>query len=77
MRLLTLNVNGIRNDKKRERLFNWLKSKPYDLYLLQETHCTDEVEEQWKRQWEGKSIWNNGESNSRGVAILFRREFDV
>ena len=77
MRLVALNVNGIRNDNKRERLFKWLVSKPYDLYLIQETHCTDEVEEKWKRQWKGVSLWNNGDSNSRGVAMLFKQDLDA
>lgn len=34
-----LNVNGLRDTKKRDFLFNWQVSKNYDLIGLQETYC--------------------------------------
>ena len=34
----SLNVDGIRDDGKRARIFEYLKSLKYDFFLLQETH---------------------------------------
>jgi exonuclease III len=39
-----LNVNGIRENKKRLTVFNIFKHKKYDMVFLQETHCQDENE---------------------------------
>ena len=35
--IATLNVDGIRDDDKRARIFKYLRSLNYDFYLLQET----------------------------------------
>ena len=40
LQLVTINVNGLRDNRKRELVFNWLVSKKYDCICLQETHCT-------------------------------------
>ena len=37
--LVTINVNGMRNSKKRDLVFNWLVAKKCKLICLQETHC--------------------------------------
>ena len=34
----TLNVDGIRDDDKRARIFEYLRSLKHDFFLLQETH---------------------------------------
>lgn len=74
----SINVNGLRNYKKRQNIFHWLQKKRYDIILLQETHCSDNSTElEWKRDWEGNSIWNNGTNLSKGVCILFRKKFEM
>ena len=46
----SINVNGLRNEKKRQNVFIWLKSKKYDINLLQETHCENSDEEnEWAK----------------------------
>ncbi|WAR10605.1 hypothetical protein MAR_035681, partial [Mya arenaria] len=63
----SLNVNGIRNKIKREKIFHYLKQKTYDFVYLQETHCANESEASlWAKLWERKMIWNKGSSQSRG-----------
>lgn len=37
--LVSLNINGLKNDKKRKALFTLLRSNNYDIIFLQETHC--------------------------------------
>ena len=51
--LITYNVRGLRDLKKRRKLFNYLKkhSSKQGFIFLQETHSTKEVEKFWKAQW--------------------------
>ena len=38
--IITLNVNGLFDNKKRENIFQYLKNQPALFFLLQETHST-------------------------------------
>jgi exonuclease III len=73
------NVNGLRDNRKRELVFNWLVSKKYDCICLQETHCTgvniNRWESEWKTQGGGASAWLCGSSESKGVTILLSKHF--
>ena len=74
----SINVNGLRNDKKRQNVFNWLKNKKHDIILLQDTHCANSDEEkEWVHDWNGTSLWCNGTRSSKGVAILIKRTTTV
>ena len=46
--ILTLNVNGLRDNAKRAGLLMWLRALPSvpDVVCLQETHCTSLAEGQ-------------------------------
>lgn len=44
---------------------------------LQETHSSNENINIWNAQWKGVSILAHGETNARGVAILFGQDLDV
>ena len=41
--ILSLNINGMSEDKKRNKLFENLTNKNIDLILLQETHSTNKM----------------------------------
>ena len=43
----TLNVDGILDDDKRARIFEYLRSLMYDFYLLQKTRVQTEDIEAW------------------------------
>ena len=74
--ILSLNVRGIRNDTKRNKIFNWLKNHTSNqaVVFLQETHSTSDVENLWSNQWQFKEkiIFSHGEHNARGTLIAFR-----
>ncbi|WAQ98940.1 YTX2-like protein, partial [Mya arenaria] len=71
----SLNVNGIRNKIKREKIFHYLKQKSYDIVYLQETHCANESEASlWAKSWEGNIIWNNGSCQSRVENSIYNDE---
>ena len=52
-KMLSLNVCGLRNYEKRMTIFNWCNDQKADIYFLQETYSTKEIESQWKKQWRG------------------------
>ena len=50
----------------------WLKEKNFDVYLLQETHLTNDLTLKLQKEWEGDILLNCGTQHSRGTAILFK-----
>jgi len=75
--LITQNVRGLREKKKRIKVFENLKKKKAGIALLQEAHCTKEIETLWKSEWGGDIVFSHGASNSTGVMILFPSGFDI
>ena len=74
IKLLSLNVRGLRNRMKRRQIFHWLKTihDGSNCYVfLQETHSSSDDESEWQTDWESKIIFDHGSSKSCGVAILF------
>lgn len=73
--IASLNVNSLNVQAKRRAIYEQLRSSKADLCLIQETHCVPNLESIWASEWGGRIIFSNGSSNSRGVAILFGRNF--
>jgi exonuclease III len=75
--LVTINVNGLRDKKKRDLVFNWLVAKQIDVICLQETHSTKDDLIRWQNEWKncggGNSFFNCGTGDSRGVGILLAK----
>ena len=80
LKLLSLNVNGLRDANKRRTLFTMLNAGRWDVVALQETHHVSDAEgESWAASgsgplhpWPGVSFWSHGTSASRGVALLIK-----
>lgn len=80
LRLLTLNVNGLRESSNRRNVFRMLVDGRWDVVVLQETHQLNAKEGgAWASEgggethaWAGRSEWNHGTNRSKGVAVLFR-----
>ena len=66
----TLNVRGLREESKRKQIFQFLKNKRLDFYLIQETHSTPEIEQKWTNEWGSEIYYSNHSSSSRGTMIL-------
>lgn len=75
VKFYSLNVRGINNKIKRRLVFKQFRKLNADIICLQETYCSDDKERFWSTEWGARAIYANGESNARGVAILFRRNF--
>ena len=82
VQLLSLNVRGIGDGKKRREIFRWLKryhGGEKSIVMLQETHSSDQYELIWEKEWGSKIFYSHGSSTARGVAILMplHHNFDV
>ena len=74
---MSLNTNGLGDFKKRSEVFKWLhKYADASIIMLQETHSTNTQESKWRSQWGFETFFAHGESNARGVCILFKNTFD-
>jgi exonuclease III len=75
LKILTLNVRGLNDKKKRQTVFYWLRKQDADIIALQETHLGRSNDEwKWSREWDGQSYWTVAAGNSKGVALLFNRK---
>ena len=50
LKLLSLNVRGLSNFRKRRAIFTWFPKQKADLIFLQKTHITKNCESQWKKR---------------------------
>ena len=77
LKLLTLNVQGLAEKTKRTKVFRYLRTQKCDIACLQETHSVRKKEKIWQNEWGGEIFFSHGESNARGVAILFSRKISI
>ena len=75
-KIISLNVRGISNYKKRRTIFTWCRKQKADVIFLQETHSTERNEAAWKKEWGAPLYYSHGANNARGVAILIQNKFD-
>ena len=71
--IVTLNVRGLNNSKKRKQIFQWLKDNRADIVFLQETFITEKLFPYVNSSWKGECYHTPTDStHSRGVSILIR-----
>ena len=58
----SINVRGLRNDRKRREVFRFLKRKAYDIIFIQESHSSPEAERVWEKEWGGKCLYSHKDS---------------
>lgn len=77
--ILSLNTRGLREKKKRENFFYWVKQNNIDIIFLQETYWTHDSLNSIEKEWDGKVILNPGTNHSKGTAVLFSKKlnFDI
>ena len=74
IRVISLNVRGLKNKRKRQCIFNLVKKEKYDLINLQECHITTEEEAaQWELQFGGKLFYSSGTARSLDQAVLINK----
>ena len=75
--IFSQNVRGLRGAEKRRQLFYKFHSSKHQLFFLQETHSTQQIESQWSSEWGGKIYFSHGTSESRGVCILIKNSISI
>ena len=69
--ILSVNVNGLRNIKKRQNVLHWFDIKR----LIQDTHYeSKQTENEWLKDWKGKRLSSYGTILSKGVTVLFHEK---
>ncbi len=71
LRVGSLNVNGMRDMKKRVFLSEIINLKELNVIFLQETHSNLDNEGDWGLWWKGEHFLSHGNNLSAGVAIFF------
>ena len=67
--LVTFNVRGLRNQKKRKNIFHWLNTKQCDVCFLQEVYCCQKDIDTWEKEYNGTFYSSTGTNHSKGILI--------
>ena len=70
--VMSLNVRGIREKKKRHKIFRWFLDHGGEsgICFIQEAHCDKSIMNTWKHEWRGHSYYSHGSNDRRGVITL-------
>ena len=67
----SINIRGLGGKQKSKSVLNWLQSNSKGVTFLQETHSDENLANKWRNYWKGSIYCAHGNTNSKGVAILF------
>ena len=70
LKIISLNVKGLRNAGKRKAIFSYLKNQKASIFCLQETFSKKDDEKIWTSEWGGKIIFSHGTEHARGVCVM-------
>ena len=73
LKVITLNVKGINNVVKRQKILSFLKKEKCQIAFLQETHLSELEHKKLKRNCVGQVYYSSYNTKSRGVAILLHK----
>ena len=78
LNMISLNVKGINNYIKRQKIITWMSRRSPDIIFLQETFSTTKVEKLWLNEWSGykKIFFSHGSNHSKGVMTLFKNNLE-
>ena len=73
----SLNVRGVNDRVKRKGIFDWAQEKCFDIVMLQECYCCEDIETEWADEWGGMCLFSHGSKHSKGTVILIKKGFDL
>ena len=78
LKIVTFNTNGLGEFKKRKDVFDFLRKQSGNIFLLQlqETHWKTGAENVIRSQWGFECIVAGPDCASKGVAVLFKNNFE-
>ena len=75
LKIVSFNVRGLRNHKKRKTLFHTFKKNGYDIICLQETYLLKNDMAMIEKEWGSKFHITEGTKRSKGLLTLFSKRF--
>lgn len=76
LKIISINVNGLNEVRKRRLVFSSLKKFKRSIFLLQETHCRRGNGRLWKSQWRSSMFLSEVSGSVGGLATLFSGDLD-
>ena len=76
IKVLSANCQGLRSKEKRNDVLNYLDKLNAGIICLQDTHWVDSDIRTIKQIWNGDCFIKGEKTNSRGVAILIKKNFE-
>ena len=73
--IVTMNVCGLQDNRKRKEMFLYLNKMGYDIILLRETHSQLSDGIVWNSERAGTIGYTHGEANARVVMTMIRTYF--
>ena len=71
IQICSLNVRGLGEQTKRREIFNWLRTKNFSTFMLQEFHCVNENIPIYLAEWGYQGLFSCCSGSKAGVSILF------
>ncbi len=76
IQIVSMNCRGLGDKHKRTDVLNYLRKKNFSIICLQDTHINNKMKDIFRAEWGYEALICPYQSNSRGVAILFRDNFE-
>ena len=76
LKFMTLNVQGLRNVKKRKTLFRLIREDKISFAALQETYLTKEDLNILQKEWPGTIHLSAGTKRSKGLITIFDKKIE-
>ena len=73
-KVVSMNVRGLRNARKRRILFHNFKKEKYDIICLQETYLTKDDVSLIEKEWSSGFHMAEGSNKSKGLLTLFSKK---
>ena len=71
-----MNCQGLGNFQKRRDVFNFIRDRNHSIYFLQDTHFDPKQERNLRAEWGYTCYFSSYNTQSRGVGILFKNNFE-
>ena len=75
IKILSVNCQGLNSYTKRRDVFTFLREKHFNIYCLQDTHFTKNIEKAVYAQWGYTAYFSSFASNAIRTAILINTNF--
>ena len=77
LKIASLNIQGLRDSRKRASVFRSVKREHIDIIALQETYLMEKDLNMLKNEWEGTIHLSEGTVRSKGTVTLFSKDIDA